>query len=86
MLTGRRDEKLEMLEADKRAVVAREQKLKKQAKASAHKRKYRNDETVFLDTGEVGIVLDDESVTPDPASGTARTGDDVHWDDGALAE
>ena len=86
MLTGRRDEKLEMLEADKRAVVAREQKLKKQAKASAHKRKYRNDETVFLDTGEVGIVLDDESAASEPISEAVELSDDVCWDDGALAE
>jgi hypothetical protein len=75
-----------MMEADKRAVVAREQKQKQQAKASAHKRKYRNDETVFLDTGEVGVVLDDEAVAPAVGADGDKTGDAIHWDDGAVAE
>jgi hypothetical protein len=77
LLTGKRDERLEKLEADKKAAVAREQAKKQHAKATAHKRKYKNDASVFRDDGSVAVVLDDEAVVRH-----VKPVDDVAFDDG----
>jgi hypothetical protein len=62
MLTGKRDEKLDKLEADKKAAVKREQDKKRLAKATAHKRKYRDDADVWFDDGTTASIDDEQAV------------------------
>ena len=60
LLTGHRDEKVDKMEADKKAVIAAEQEKKRQGKVGAHRRKYKNDVTVDLkDDGRTAVTLDD---------------------------
>jgi hypothetical protein len=61
MITGKRDEKLDKLEADKKAVADLEQKRKDHAKATLYKRKYKSNPDVFLDDGSVATSLDLDS-------------------------
>ena len=77
MITGKRDEKLDKLETDKKAVADLEQKRKDHAKATLYKRKYKSNPDVFSDDGSIATsleldseqdvqvqkVLDEESVT-----------------------
>jgi hypothetical protein len=61
MITGKRDDKLDKLEADKKAVADLEQKRKEHAKATLYKRKYKNNPDVFLDDGSVSTSLELDS-------------------------
>lgn len=81
MLTGKRDERMDKLEADKKAVVEREQAKKSLAKATAHKRKYKNDVDVWHDDGSVAMALDEENLRKIP---TQKVVDDVTFDDGGT--
>ena len=84
MLTGKRDERMDKLEADKKAVVEREQAKKALAKATAHKRKYKNDVDVWHDDGSVAMALDEENLKKIPVPKVVD--DDVGFDDGGDDE
>lgn len=91
LLTGKRDEKLDQHEADKKAEAKRAEDKKRHAKASAHKRKYKNDVDVYLedDGKDLGYdpdkvfsaVMDDEEMVI-PELDQDPDSDDVGFDAG----
>ena len=79
MITGKRDDKLDKLEADKKAVADLEQKRKDHAKATLYKRKYKNNPDVFLDDGSVATSLELDSEQDVQTSSKVAEEEGVTW-------
>jgi hypothetical protein len=87
LLTGKRNERIDQQDADKKAAQARELKKKELAKATAHRRKYKTDTSVVHDDGSYATLLDNDIVDGDVLDTIDVTGeefDDILEDEGDV--